>query len=123
MKLEGTVYFEILNKYYLNKKGRPFNYGTVYSENLLVLIKSLCDVEVVEKCRRVKGIEDSVRNVIAHQIVMVDEEVIKTRTGGYTCKTIVELIKSLFVLTEIPAKKEYWDSYERLNDKILEKIS
>ena len=41
---------------------------------------------------------------------------------GYTGKQIMDLFKELFNYTGINIRKEYWDSYDVMNAKILECI-
>ena len=122
-KMQGTEIDSLINDYYLNTQNRAFKYGHVYSATLFILIQKLCkDERLEELCRNMRSIEDNVRNVIAHQIVKVDEDIIKKQTGGYSCKQIMDLIKSLFSYTDIPVKKEYWMSYEMLNEEIFRRI-
>ena len=109
---------EILNKEWDNK----FSYGTVKSVHLKAIILHYSDNsklnEVVENLRRV---EEKLRNMAAHQIVSVDEEIIQTETG-FTGKQIMDNIKQLFLYTGMNVKKEYWNSYDELNDLIYKKM-
>lgn len=41
---------------------------------------------------------------------------------GYTGEKIMNMIKELFHYTGIAIRKEYWDSYDDMNQKILQKI-
>lgn len=121
-KLNASPYRVILDQYYLNKSGRVFSAGIVYSDALNVLIQSLCKHEEVKRCcADLRTAEERVRNITAHQVVMVDEGVIKNSTG-FTGKEILEKLQTLFVYTDIPVREEYWSSYEDLNDEIIRRI-
>ena len=122
-KLKNTKYQTVLEDHY--SSGRGFRYENVYSDNLNVLIQKLCgnDKSLTGKCRKIRWIEDKIRNVIAHQIVMVDEDDISNKTGGVTCQEIIRLIKSLFDYTDISIKDADWDSYEQLNEEIIRRMS
>ena len=117
-RLKNTELEEILNKEWDNK----FSYGTVKSVHLKAIILHYSDNsklnEVVENLRRV---EEKLRNMAAHQIVSVDEEIIQTETG-FTGKQIMDNIKQLFLYTGMNVKKEYWNSYDELNDLIYKKM-
>ena len=61
------------------------------------------------------------RNVTAHQMVSVTEEWIQKKVD-LSSKEIVDLLKSLAVYSGIPVKKEYWNSYDDMNQRIIEKL-
>ena len=63
-----------------------------------------------------------VRNLAAHQIISVTDETIRQRTG-FTTTQIMDMIKRLFSYTGISVKKDYWDSYDQMNDLIIERMS
>lgn len=46
---------------------------------------------------------------------------IEERTG-FSAEKIMKMIQKLFSYTGIKVKKEYWDSYDLMNQEILEKI-
>lgn len=69
-----------------------------------------------------RNVESNIRNLAAHEIVSVTDETIKNLTGFYG-RDIMSKIKELFGYTEISIRKEYWDSYDEMNRKILEQMS
>lgn len=120
-KLMGTKYEQILMQHFGN---RVFNYGYVNSETLSSLIFSLCEDENLKRqCRKLRDIEKKIRNIVAHQIVKIDESVIKQQTDGETVNAIMGLIKSLIQYTDINATEEYWDSYRKMNEEIFRRMS
>ncbi len=70
---------------------------------------------------KLKNVEKEVRNVTAHQMVSVTEEWIQKKVD-LSSKEIVDLLKSLAVYSGIPVKKEYWNSYDDMNQRIIEKL-
>ena len=100
---------------------------------LLVLVKEFmqlikeyaADDKLKKLVEDIRDVEQSVRNLAAHQIITVNEQRIKNLTKtkdvpeGYSADQIMSMIKELFKYTEIPVKKEYWDSYDDMNQKIL----
>lgn len=114
-KLAGNVILEKLNEKYNNK----FRYGPVYSGHLNTLIQQLSpDARLKELADDLRNIERSIRNLAAHNIVSITDERIKNETG-FTGKQIMDIIKSMFSYTDIPVKKEYWNSYDDMNEVIL----
>ena len=65
----------------------------------------------------VDGILKSVQN----EIVSITEDTIKNKTG-FTPKVIMDKIKLCFLYSEIKIKKEYWNSYDVMNDLIIARI-
>lgn len=119
MKLEGTRVGEILEKEYQNQ----FQYKDVYSVHLKTLIENMSqDAELIRLIQNVRRVEEAIRNLAAHQIISVTNESIRQRTG-FTAVQIMDMIKRLFSYTGISIKKEYWNSYDRMNQMIIEKMS
>lgn len=116
-KLHGTKVESILKEHYSN-----FKAGDIYSDHLRILIIELCeDVYLKGLVNDLRDVEKNIRNVAAHEIISVTEEKIKELTG-FSGEQIMNKIKELFRYTSISIKKEYWDSYDEMNAKILEKI-
>ena len=42
---------------------------------------------------------------------------------GYTGSKIMDMIKELFNYTGISVKREYWDSYDIMNQEILKRMA
>ena len=80
------------------------------------------DVYLNELVQEVRDVEEKVRNIAAHQIVSINEQMIKSNTG-FTPQRIINDIKRLFSYTNIRLKKEFWDSYDDMNSYITEVIS
>ncbi len=116
-KLAGTEILNILNKTY-----NPFKYGNVYSAHLNCLIQAKCtDQGVAKKLDELLKIEQTVRNITAHEIVSVTPEWIKNRSGKYPSE-IMEIISYLCDHLEINLKADNWDSYDKMNHCIIEQI-
>ncbi|MGN0241163.1 MAG: type III-A CRISPR-associated CARF protein Csm6 [Candidatus Weimeria sp.] len=75
------------------------------------------DVQLKALVQEVREIEEKVRNVAAHQIVSINASMIKEKTGRTTTQ-IMQDIKRLFAYTNIRIKKNYWNSYDEMNDTI-----
>lgn len=80
------------------------------------------DVSINDLVQEVRDVEEKVRNIAAHQIVSINEQMIKSKTG-FTPQRIMNDIKRLFNYTNIRLKKEFWDSYDDMNSYINEVIS
>ncbi len=80
------------------------------------------DVSINDLVQEVRDVEEKVRNIAAHQIVSINEQMIKSKTG-FTPQRIMNDIKRLFNYTNIRLKKEFWDSYNEMNSYITEVIS
>lgn len=118
-KLAGTQVGEILEKEYKER----FQYKDVYSVHLKLLIENIStDTELIQLINNVRSVEEGVRNLAAHQIISVTDETIRQRTG-FTTTQIMDMIKRLFSYTGISVKKDYWDSYDQMNDLIIERMS
>ena len=78
-------------------------------------LTAFCKFAVVELA------EEKIRNTAAHDIVSVTEITIKNRTG-FSADKIMQMIQKLFIYTGIKIKKEYWDSYDQMNQAIIQKM-
>lgn len=117
-KLKNTVLKEIFNKQW----GNMFSYGTVKSVHLKAIILHCSDNPKLNKVvGDLRGVEERLRNMAAHQIISVDEEKIQKETG-FTGKQIMDNIKQLFIYTGMNVKEEYWNSYDDFNDLIYKKM-
>ena len=70
----------------------------------------------------IRTVEEKVRNLAAHDIVALDRNDIKNRTG-FTPVQIMDKIKKLFNYTNFGIKPEYWDSYDDMNKELKRRIS
>ncbi len=109
------------------KYGGMFDYKDVKSDNLLPLIEAFYpkDSKAAEKCAILRtNVEQKIRNKAAHEIVQVDDEMIKSLTG-MDSEGIMELIKDLFDFAGLGIRKKdpkFWGSYDLMNQMLLEKI-
>ncbi len=118
-KLQGTDVLAALESAYNNS----FNYGDVNSSHLEALIQaSSAPAEVKNTARDLRAIESNLRNMAAHRIISVTEETIKKDTG-FTGKQITELIRKAFGYAGLDIKKEYWNSYDDMNEIIIAEMS
>lgn len=70
----------------------------------------------------IRIVETNIRNLAAHEIVSVTKATMSNMTG-FTGEEIMTMIKELFPHTGIMVKREYWNSYDQMNEMILEKMS
>lgn len=100
-----------------------FNLSNVYSEALLYLLRNLADdTTLLDIANNLRSVEEKVRNLAAHDIVSLDGNDIKNRTG-FTPSQIMDMIKKLFAYTNFGIKPEYWNSYEEMNRELKRRIS
>ena len=99
------------NNFGLNFKSTP-----VYSSNLLPCIEEYSDnEELINLSKKLREFEENVRNMAAHKIVSVTKEWIKQYSNGYTPEKI-------FSMLNVGIKESYWDSYDAMNQLIIELI-
>ncbi len=116
--LEGTKVKEKLDKAYSGE----FKVGDVYSDHIKILIEYFSkDAHLNELVHNLRLVEEKIRNTAAHDIVSVTDETIKKRTG-FTADNIMKMIQELFSYTGIKVEKDYWKSYDLMNERILERI-
>lgn len=116
-KLAGTNELKILDN-----KSR-FHYGDVNSFHMNELIQaSAATPQVKELVDNLRTVEKNLRNIAAHQIVSITEDMIRKQTG-FTGKQIMEKIKTAFSYAGINVKTEWWNSYDDMNKAIIEEMS
>lgn len=94
----------------------------VTTGQLFKLIKSFVEDGIIVDCvKKLRSVESTVRNMAAHNMIPISDTWIKKRTG-YTSKEILDLIKKAFLYTSYNIKEEYWDSYNEMNEDILNSI-
>lgn len=73
---------------------------------------------IIRDLQDLRSVEENVRNHAAHQIVFLDDNEIKRRTG-YTSSDILQLIKKIIKALGMKVSDDgYWNSYDDLNQKI-----
>ena len=100
-----------------------FNYNYVLSDHLKSIITALVpdNVKLIELIEKIRSVEVSIRNLAAHQIISVDDSVICKKTG-FNSSEIINMLIDAFKFTKINIKKEYWNSYDDMNDRIIKSI-
>lgn len=71
--------------------------------------------------RRLRKVEEKVRNMAAHNMISVSDDDIKEELGFKT-QDIMNDIKTCFYYTDVGVKREFWDSYTRMNREIIKRI-
>ena len=106
------------NNFGLNFKSTP-----VYSSNLLPCIEEYSNnEELINLSKRLREFEENVRNMAAHKIVSVTREWIKQYSDGYTPEKILSMLKEYVQLLNMGIKENYWDSYNAMNQLIIDLI-
>lgn len=125
-KLEKNGLAAFLEKEYRNKGG--FRGGPVYSSQIAKIIEYRCqDAILIRKVNDMVEIEGKVRNIAAHEIVSVTDEWILERTkrenkAGKKAQEIFGMMKELMGEAGINVKKEFWQSYDTINDMIVREL-
>lgn len=116
-KLQGTKILEVLQKEFKN-----FEFKNIYSIHLVTLINGFSvNSELKKLVQELRSVEENIRNLAAHEIVSITEDTVKNKTG-FTPKVIMDKIKLCFLYSGIKVKKEYWNSYDAMNDLIIARI-
>ncbi len=117
-KLDQAGLLTVLDKAYSG----GFREGPVYSHHIAQIIGGkISDSALKQKVCEIVEIEGAVRNVAAHDIVAVTDEWFLQKTGK-SAQGIFAVIKELIKEAGIPVKKEYWESYDRLNEGIASRL-
>lgn len=118
LKLNYTPILTVLNNAYPS----GFRQGPVSSDHLKVLIEAYSnDGTLIGLVKRLRDVEENVRNLAAHEIMAITDKRIKNLTGS-TSLEIMNDIKTIFAYTGINVKKEYWDSYNEMNSLIVKRM-
>ena len=110
-------------KRYEVKSGWSMEVGKDYiqSTQLLNLIKRyVADEEIVRQCEMIRYVEDAVRNRVAHEMVGISDEFIRSKVG-LDSGQIMQIIQKLMYAVDGGLKKN-WNSYDRMNEFILERM-
>lgn len=116
---KGKEALEALNNEYWP---RVFTPGPVYSDHLKAILFKFSDNQdlknVVENLRNV---ESNVRNLAAHELDSFNEDKIYDLTGQ-TTKSIMQNMRTLFRYTGYNIPQDGWNSYEEMNNHIIDWI-
>ena len=103
----------------LQKDFKNFDYKNVYSVHLVSIINELAtEADLKKLALDLRMVEEKIRNLAAHEIISVTDDIIKKKTG-FTSKAIMDKIKQCFQYSGITIKKEYWNSYDDMNTIII----
>ena len=80
------------------------------------------DINVINVVKNLRNVEQSVRNIAAHEIVSVTEDFIQKKTGEYTSKQIIDYIKEALGYAGININKNDYNSYKQMNEDIKSRI-
>lgn len=117
-KLVGTEILQALETEY----HQNFKSGFVKSDNLVAILKHFCNNQKVLKIvADLRAVEENIRNMAAHQIVSITEKTINSKTG-FSGNEIMSLIKEAFSYTGIVIPKNGWESYDLMNQMIIDRM-
>ncbi|RRD93719.1 CRISPR-associated protein Csm6 [Clostridiales bacterium COT073_COT-073] len=125
----GQQIMGILDKESKDSRKRDFDFSTtLQSEHIKMLILSgdlminmLEKVGLKETVEVLRDVEYTVRNLAAHQMIMITDEIIKNKTE-YSSEQIMNYLKKAFIYAGMNIKKEDWESYDRMNEVIISKM-
>ena len=118
-KLDNTTVQQELD----NAFGGDFKGREIYSVHLMYLVDAFSDnLKIKNLASDLRTVEERIRNDAAHDIISVTEESIEKKTG-FKPQKIMQMIRELFGFTGIHVKKEYWDSYDEMNNQLINIIN
>ena len=116
-KVKNNDIFDILNNSYIKKGG--IKEGPVYSHALAHIIMAKSNDNILKsKVDEIVNVEQNIRNLAAHQIVSVTDKWFVDKSGK-SPEEIMNIIRYLLVQAGVGVKKEDWDTYDVMNDKIV----
>ena len=96
-----------------------FHYGPIYSSALEKIILAYSSEDKLKNTiKKLRSVEQNVRNRAAHEIVSLSDKAIKNMTG-FNAEEIMKLIKDAFRYTGLNITQKHWDSYDAMNAKII----
>lgn len=118
-KLRGTEMLDCLNRGFQGN----FRCGNIYSIHLKVLIDYYLKKEtrIIKITDDLRTVEKMIRNLAAHEIISVTDEMIFQKTGLHS-KQIMDRIKEIFNYTQVPVPLGAWDSYDEMNRQLYNRI-
>ncbi len=114
---KGKMIKEILSKEYKDIKETFLTSAQLY----IILISLSNDIDFISTLETLRNIETNVRNVTAHKIISVTDEWIE-KTVSLNSYDIMELLKKIALKAKLNIKKEYWNSYDDMNEIIIENL-
>lgn len=112
-KLKGTEVNVVLEGEENGKR------GFVSSHDYAKLIEHFCkDPAVAGDIKKIRKIEEDIRNETSHEIVCVTAEDVQRKTG-FTGNQIMQLLRRMLNYAGFHFTQESWNSYDEMNDVIL----
>ena len=95
-----------------------------YSVKEPILMQYVKEDNLKDAVADIRRIEEKIRNLAAHQIVSVTNESIqKILNEKITIEKIFKYIQTLTIASSVKTDKECWESYDRMNEYIIDKLS
>lgn len=99
-------------------RGRP---QPMYSSNVLPYIEAYSrHPQITDLSRQLRKIDEN-RNIPAHEIVSITKDWI-TKHTGYSPEEIFDMLKTYAMMLPMGIKKDFWDSYDNMNQRIIDFI-
>lgn len=117
MKKNIPKVYEILKAKYKDIRENPLS--SEYVSEIIINMEQ--DFKVKQAVSALREVEKKVRNYAAHEIVAITAESIQ-KDAGMSPEKILEFLNLLAVKGKIRLKKEYWKSYDLMNEKIINEI-
>ena len=117
-------WLDVLEKQYSKTtRERPaFKAGYLQSIHLLYIIEAFCNKTIYRKAELLRTVEENARNNAAHEIKIMTSEIVKKKTGQ-SCESIIQTIKSLYSDTGVSLPQDAWNSFDDMNEYIIEQMS
>lgn len=118
---KGKEILKILDKEFPG--GMKDNQAVAASNLKPLLLHYLKDKSLKDVVSKIRDVEYNVRNLAAHEIVSITEASLKKILGSsLTIEQIFDLIKRLVTAAGITTNKEDWDSYDEMNEDMMEEL-
>lgn len=105
-----------------NNYGGYFRSEPIYSSAMQIIIETLStDSKLTSICNELRSSEEKLRNIAAHEITGISEKTISANLGF----TAGDIVKKLFITLKyagISTKKNFFDSYDKMNRILVSKI-
>lgn len=106
--------------------GGNYSYkNSASSDNFLKLLESEVfgrgEGRICKEAQTLREVEKKGRNKAAHQIISIDDAFLK-KTTGYESQVIFKKLTDLVHDLNLGVKREHWQSYEKMNEKIISSL-
>lgn len=107
----------------LNKNFYEFKYSFIQSVHIKAIVEDFSNNEkLIDMVKKIREIEENIRNIVTHEIYCVTDDSVKKRTGYYISEILSFLMES-FKYTNFNISKDNWNSYDIMNGYIIKVIS